>query len=180
MRKHIADLSLMAGLPGEALINYIAAIDQLKAANDSLWLAASYEGYCAASLVLLYPNRWKYIHALRRRFPYSQGMATDLITRSDYENARLEVYNYISKNLSEEDLLDKSVVNNKLMMKNILSGEQFIERYTEAVGNYAKVKENSGSSAFYNLELSSIKRPRFLNTNAVSKQRERPSSCVTV
>lgn len=55
MRKHIADLSLLAGLPSEALSLYANAISTLKAVNDWLWLAAAFEGQCVASLALLYP-----------------------------------------------------------------------------------------------------------------------------
>ncbi|XP_059485985.1 protein brunelleschi [Neocloeon triangulifer] len=51
--KHLADLTLQAGLPSEASAHYSAAIDVLKSANDWLWLGGSYEGLCAASLALL-------------------------------------------------------------------------------------------------------------------------------
>ncbi|CAG2158996.1 unnamed protein product [Oppiella nova] len=56
MRKHVADLSLLAGLPSEALTHYCSAIEQLKAVSDWLWLASALEGQCVASLTLLYPN----------------------------------------------------------------------------------------------------------------------------
>ena len=39
LRKHTADLCLLAGLPGEAVQNYQAALDILKVASDWLWVA---------------------------------------------------------------------------------------------------------------------------------------------
>lgn len=56
MTKHLGDLSLQAGLATEALSYYSSAVDILKAVNDWLWLGGAYEGLCAASVVLLYPN----------------------------------------------------------------------------------------------------------------------------
>lgn len=57
MRKHIGDLCLLVGCPSEALSNYSAAIDLLRAVSDLLWLSAALEGQCVASLSLLYPNQ---------------------------------------------------------------------------------------------------------------------------
>ncbi|XP_065336501.1 protein brunelleschi [Cloeon dipterum] len=54
--KHLADLTLQAGLPTEASAHYSAAIDVLKGANDWLWLGSAYEGLCAASVALLGPD----------------------------------------------------------------------------------------------------------------------------
>jgi hypothetical protein len=66
MTKHLGDLSLQAGLATEALSYYSSAVDTLKAVNDWLWLGAAYEGLCAASVVLLYPN-------LSRSFPLQRN-----------------------------------------------------------------------------------------------------------
>lgn len=54
--KHIADLTLQAGLIGDSLNLFHAASETLRAISDSLWLGAANEGLCAASAVLLYPN----------------------------------------------------------------------------------------------------------------------------
>src|SRR5699024_2739182 len=97
MRKHIADLSLLAGLPQESLTNYISAIEQLKAVSDKLWLASAYEGLCAASLALLYPDRWHQIHSLRRQFHFEKSLFQDLVSRCDYEAARSEVGNAMKR-----------------------------------------------------------------------------------
>ena len=66
MTKHLGDLSLQAGLVTEALSYYNSAVDILKAVNDWLWLGGAYEGLCAASVVLLYPN-------LSRSFPLQRN-----------------------------------------------------------------------------------------------------------
>jgi hypothetical protein len=41
--KHLADLTLQAGLPSEAAAHYAAAVDVLKGANDWLWLGGMYQ-----------------------------------------------------------------------------------------------------------------------------------------
>lgn len=56
MTKHLGDLCLQAGLPADALNNYNSAVNILQAVNDWLWLGAAYEGLCAASVLVLYPN----------------------------------------------------------------------------------------------------------------------------
>lgn len=66
MTKHLGDLSLQAGLVTEALGCYSSAVDILKAVNDWLWLGGAYEGLCAASVVLMYPN-------LSRSFPLQRN-----------------------------------------------------------------------------------------------------------
>jgi len=52
LKKHLADVSLQAGLLAEAWNYYQVAADVLRPANDWLWLAASLEGLCAVSVVL--------------------------------------------------------------------------------------------------------------------------------
>lgn len=54
--KNLADLSLQAGLINEALSLYHSACETLRSINDILWLGASEEGLCAASVCLLYPQ----------------------------------------------------------------------------------------------------------------------------
>ncbi|XP_012285614.1 protein brunelleschi [Orussus abietinus] len=56
MTKHLGDLCLQAGLPGDALNLYNSAANILQAVNDWLWLGAAYEGLCSASVLVLYPN----------------------------------------------------------------------------------------------------------------------------
>lgn len=51
LRKHLADLCLLAGLPGEAMLHYSTAIDTLKIVNDWLWM-----GGMLSLSQLLYPS----------------------------------------------------------------------------------------------------------------------------
>lgn len=44
MTKHLADLTLQAGLVSDCLSLYHSAAETLKAVNDWLWLGAAYEG----------------------------------------------------------------------------------------------------------------------------------------
>ncbi|GBP40013.1 Protein brunelleschi [Eumeta japonica] len=54
--KNLADLTLQAGMIDESLNLYHSAAEILKSVNDWLWLGAAYEGLCAASAILQYPN----------------------------------------------------------------------------------------------------------------------------
>lgn len=54
--KHLGDLTLQAGLVAESLNLFCAASETLRAIGDSLWLGAAYEGLCSASAILLYPH----------------------------------------------------------------------------------------------------------------------------
>lgn len=54
--KHLADLTLQAGLVAESLSLFHTASDTLRAISDSLWMGAAYEGLCAASAILLFPR----------------------------------------------------------------------------------------------------------------------------
>lgn len=63
--KHLADLTLQAGLVSESLTLYHTSCETLRAIGDSLWLGAAYEGLCSASTILLYPNI-RYATSLQR------------------------------------------------------------------------------------------------------------------
>ncbi|XP_014228052.1 protein brunelleschi [Trichogramma pretiosum] len=57
--KHLGDLSLQAGLYSDAFNNYTSAVVTLQGVNDWLWLGAAYEGQCAVSAIMLYPNLFR-------------------------------------------------------------------------------------------------------------------------
>lgn len=135
MRKHIADLSLLAGLPYESLQNYVAAIEQLKAAKDKLWLAAAYEGHCVASLAVMYPNRWQSVQNLRRKYPFERGLLQNLLSRSDYAVARKEVTEELKAMSLQQPILSYPPNSSK----NVLPIDQFYDRYKEAASHYALV-----------------------------------------
>lgn len=42
MRKHVGDLSLMAGMTQDAFVHYQTAYEILKGANDWLWMAGKF------------------------------------------------------------------------------------------------------------------------------------------
>lgn len=65
MTKHLGDLTLQAGLVAESLNLFHSASETLRAISDSLWLGAAFEGLCAASAVLLYPN-FRYTMSIQR------------------------------------------------------------------------------------------------------------------
>lgn len=50
-RKHVGDLCMLTGMLKEALLNYHASIDLLRAINDGLWLACALESSCIASAI---------------------------------------------------------------------------------------------------------------------------------
>ncbi|KPM04717.1 brunelleschi-like protein [Sarcoptes scabiei] len=138
MQKHIADLTFMAGLPQESFFNYITAIDVLKGVSDKLWLASAYEGLCAVSLALLFPQRWRYIHDFRNRFHYPKGIVHNLLNRNDYAEARNEIYNAIKQIAKEHHPIDFTKTGgDKNLMKNLLSIDQFYEKYKTAASYYA-------------------------------------------
>ena len=66
IKKNLGDLSLLAGLPCDALTHYTAAIDVLKSVSDWLWLAAAIEGQCVASLAITHPMSGRRKMSLQR------------------------------------------------------------------------------------------------------------------
>ncbi|XP_062549215.1 protein brunelleschi [Armigeres subalbatus] len=65
MTKHLGDLTLQTGLVVESLNLFHSASETLRAISDSLWLGAAFEGLCAASAILLYPN-FRYMMSIQR------------------------------------------------------------------------------------------------------------------
>ena len=55
LNKHLGDLCLLLGQHESAFKYYSTAADQLKAANDLLWMAGALEGQCAASINVSHP-----------------------------------------------------------------------------------------------------------------------------
>lgn len=135
LRKQLADLTLQAGLPTEAIMHYSHAADTLRNCNDWLWLAACFEGLCAASVVMLYPN-------LRRssglqRFSSlgvgsSQGGSGGVGNRS--RNGSVNTNSLPSG-------LDPTVA--KQTSKHCLSPDDIVDKYREAIVHYSKYR-NAG------------------------------------
>ncbi|KAK7074230.1 Trafficking protein particle complex subunit 9 [Halocaridina rubra] len=131
LRKQLADLTLQAGLPSEAISHYSHAADTLKNCNDWLWLAACFEGLCAASVVMLYPNLMK-SSGLQRFSSLGVGQGNSVGNRSRN--------NSINTN-SLPTGLEPSVA--KQTSKNCFTPEEIVDKYREAIVHYSKYR-NAG------------------------------------
>ncbi|XP_026288363.2 protein brunelleschi isoform X1 [Frankliniella occidentalis] len=122
MIKHLGDLSLQAGVPHEALQHYISALDTLRSVNDWLWLGGAAEGLCSASVIVLYPGRWRTFPIQRNAsLPPSPGKRRPgLIGPSSLPLGSLTPVPIV------EDA------------PKALSPEGILRRYQEAIQNYAK------------------------------------------
>ncbi|XP_069696670.1 protein brunelleschi isoform X2 [Periplaneta americana] len=122
MTKHLGDLSLQAGLATEALSYYNSAVDILKAVNDWLWLGGAYEGLCAASVVLLYPN-------LSRSFPLQRNASLQEGSPGKQRTNSIST-NSLPSGLSPAEVQQE--------VQNVLSPEDIPKRYREAIIHYSK------------------------------------------
>ena len=145
MRKHIADLSLLAGLPTEALTHYCAAIDQLRNVSDWLWLAAALEGQCVASLALLYPNKGRHMSS---QFQRNASLPLSKIAK----NGKHKPLSY-SMSLKDSKSLPNGLdpILSKTLGKNILNQNEIYDKYKEAACQYAKVSQTPLQS--YSLQI---------------------------
>lgn len=126
-KKHLADLSLLAGLPGEAILHYTTAIDILKPFNDWLWIGACYEGLCSATVITLYG--WSHSTTsttLRRNqsFTLKKGAGQDKQRKESIKH---------SYAVGLQDLAGQSGKSN-------LSPNDIVEKYKEALMYYSKYK----------------------------------------
>ncbi|CAH1247732.1 TRAPPC9 [Branchiostoma lanceolatum] len=133
MRKYSGDLCLLAGLTQEALLHYQASADILKSANDWLWLAAAFEGTCAASVTIQYPHG-----TTRPPMPRNQSFSgSPKVTSERKLTGSLTRAATMSPNglpmATAEFLQDGKA-------KNCLSPDEIIEKYKEALIQYSKYK----------------------------------------
>lgn len=119
MTKHLGDLCLQAGLLSESLVYYGGAADTLKTVNDWLWLGAAYEGLCAASALVLYPE-------MQRSTPLQR-------------NASLQ------EGSSPKKTVVAPIVERGAPLPNTLAAEEISKRYREAIIHYSKY-QNAGKS----------------------------------
>ncbi|XP_064652113.1 trafficking protein particle complex subunit 9-like isoform X2 [Lineus longissimus] len=129
-RKHLADLSLLAGLPGEALLHYQTSLDLLKSSNDWLWLAGAYEGLCSASVAIHYPKVQR--QPLTRNLSFSTTRGKSAMSEAKFKSGGL-----LSSGPNGLDL----AVDQR--MKNCVPQDDIIEKYKEALSHYSKYK-NAG------------------------------------
>ncbi|KAL3284966.1 hypothetical protein HHI36_019095 [Cryptolaemus montrouzieri] len=122
MTKHLGDLCLQAGLLNESLLYYATAAETLKTVNDWLWLGAAYEGQCAASSIVLYPNIQRG-SALHRNSSLQEGSPKKIPTSP-------------TTNITDIGNLRKT-------MTNLLIPEDIAKKYREAIIHYSKY-QNAG------------------------------------
>ncbi|XP_003400188.1 protein brunelleschi isoform X1 [Bombus terrestris] len=122
MTKHLGDLCLQAGLPADALSNYNSAASVLQAVNDWLWLGAAFEGLCAASALVLYPN-------MCRSLPLQRNSSLQEGSPGKQRRGSQAVATLLSPPAIE-------VV--KSNMPHILLPEEISKKYREAIVHYSK------------------------------------------
>lgn len=156
--KHLADLTLQAGLVAESLTLYHSASDTLRAISDSLWLGAASEGLCAASAILLYPN-CQSPSSLQRNASLPNDGTTATNNRSldngkrplpnasgvEPNDAVLSPINSASSSNSSVSsmLLSSSSSGGTLSANdppNILPPDEIVARYRDAIINYSKYR----------------------------------------
>ncbi|XP_011499919.1 PREDICTED: protein brunelleschi isoform X2 [Ceratosolen solmsi marchali] len=125
--KHLGDLCLQAGLPGDALNNYNSAIGTLQSVNDWLWLGSAYEGLCAVSALILYPNMCRNV-PLQRNSSLQEG-SPGKQRRGSQPTTTL--------------CAPPTIETIKMNMPNILLPEDICKKYREAIVHYTKY-QNAG------------------------------------
>ncbi|XP_060554230.1 trafficking protein particle complex subunit 9-like [Ruditapes philippinarum] len=125
LRKHLADLSLLAGLPGEAMLHYSTAIDILKPVNDWLWMAGCYEGLCAASVVTTLRNSQMTTIRRNQSFSVKRGVAG---LEKPKPGSKIHSYSNGLQELPE------------VTSKSGLNPDDMIEKYKDALMFYSKYK----------------------------------------
>lgn len=134
LKKQLADLSLQASLPAEAIAHYSQAADTLRSCNDWLWLAACFEGLCSASVVMLYPN-------LRRSTGLQRYSSLGVGGHQAGINGLGPRRNGSITTNSLPTGLDPATV--KQGSKYCLTPDDIVEKYREAIVHYSKYR-NAG------------------------------------
>ncbi|WAR17216.1 TPPC9-like protein [Mya arenaria] len=153
-RKHLADLCLLAGMPGEAMLHYSTALDTLKPVNDWLWMAGEamlhytialdalkpvidwllmagcYEGLCAAAVITQYGSNNSHLQpaSIRR----NQSFSTKRGVASNNHERQKSVGGHHSYSNGLQDLHDSSIKSN-------INPDDIVEKYKDALQYYSKV-----------------------------------------
>nr|XP_022294206.1 trafficking protein particle complex subunit 9-like [Crassostrea virginica] len=139
LRKHLADLCLQAGLPGEAILHYETAIDILRPVNDALWIGACYEGLASAAVIINYPKSVALSGLRRNFFSLSTKRGSSMLQEAKLRTGSLNN----KKNNGMESVPEN-------LSKVAPDPTDIMEKYNEASGHYAKFK----SAAVIEIELS--------------------------
>ncbi|KYN05357.1 Trafficking protein particle complex subunit 9 [Cyphomyrmex costatus] len=137
MTKHLGDLCLQAGLAADALNNYNSAANILQAVNDWLWLGAAFEGLCAASVLVLYPNMCRSL-PLQRNSSLQEGSPSK--QRSGLKILKLMNQSFYRRGSQALTVLPAppSIDMVKANMPHILLPEEISKKYREAIVHYSK------------------------------------------
>lgn len=119
---------MLAGLPQDALSQYLIAGEYLRAANDVLWLAGALEGQCAASVVLNTNEKEKGVNSLI------------LPTKCAANSVNIAING-----------LGNDVDESKFKNPQPLSEEEIVERLSEALRLYNRVSIISIIFSKYNI-----------------------------
>ncbi|KAL8584214.1 hypothetical protein ACOMHN_034900 [Nucella lapillus] len=135
LRKHLGDLCLQAGLPGEAILHYQTSLDLLRSVNDFLWMGGCYEGLCSASVVLTQAHS-KPNPSLRRNQSFSIKRGTSSPDLKHKANAAVQLRSQasLSSLANGVDHLEQET------SLHCLNPDDIIEKYKEAITNYSKYK----------------------------------------
>ncbi|EDV20405.1 uncharacterized protein TRIADDRAFT_31873 [Trichoplax adhaerens] len=123
-KKRLGDLCLLANLSYDALSHYAAAVDGLRSANDLLWLASALEGICAATIIC------KSKYCPRGDYVLTPGSAAVL---PEGKGRRSPSFNAVAT----KD--DNAVATVPSLNANLLSTNDVIERYLEAIKIYNRI-----------------------------------------
>ncbi|XP_062576163.1 trafficking protein particle complex subunit 9-like [Saccostrea cucullata] len=141
LRKHLADLCLQAGIPGEAILHYETAIDILRPVNDTLWIGACYEGLASAAVVINYPKSVALSGLRRNVYSLSAKRGSSMLNEAKLRTGSLN-------NKTNGSYGTESVPEN--LSKVAPDPTDIIEKYREALINYSKFK----GAAVIEIELS--------------------------
>ena len=117
-RKYAGDLSLLAGLPQDALVHYSIALEHLKSVNDVLWLAGATEGQCASSVIL-----------------------NSTETNSEHKSLILPTDCAAKTSSMTTNGLGSDIDETKFKNAQPLTNDEILERFSEALRNYSKVSK---------------------------------------
>ncbi|CAH1773233.1 unnamed protein product [Owenia fusiformis] len=134
LRKYLGDLCLLAGLPAEAVLHYQTCLDSLRSVNDSLWLAAAYEGLCAASVIVNYP-RTERPTSFSRNLSFSTRRGISAMQKATFSPGSIRARS--SNPLQSQNGLDSF----NAKTKNCLMPDDIIDKYKEAIVHYSKIKQ---------------------------------------
>ncbi|XP_069105894.1 trafficking protein particle complex subunit 9-like [Argopecten irradians] len=126
LRKHLGDLCLQAGIPGEAILHYQTAIDILRPVNDWLWIGACFEGICSASVIVRFPK--SQTPTLRRNFSLQATLGSSM--SGDTKTRTGSVKNSYTNGYQDLEESPKSA----------LGPDDIVEKYREALVHYSKFK----------------------------------------